>query len=62
MQFTNIAMGYDGDNNIDYYIVQFTRNNQDGSMDGQVRVNADEATLANVLDVARAKMKEYIDN
>ena len=62
MQFTNIAIGYDADNQIDYYIVQFTRNNQDGSMDGQVRVNADEATLANVLDVARAKMKEYIDN
>lgn len=62
MQFTNIAIGYDEDNNISYYIVQFTRNNQDGSMDGQVRVNADEATLGNILDVARTKMKEYIDN
>lgn len=61
MQFTNISIGYNEENQIDYYIVQFTRNNQDGSMNGQVRVEADEATLANVLDVARSKMKVYIE-
>lgn len=62
MQFTNIAIGYNDDNEISYYIVQFTRNNQDGSLDGQIRVNATEALLGNVLEVAKVKMKEYIDN
>lgn len=61
MQFTNVSIGYKEDGTIDYYIVQFTRNNQDGSMNGQVQINAEEATLADILDVARLKLKEYIE-
>lgn len=63
MQFTSINIVHDYETGeIDYYIVSYTHQDNLTSINGQIQIDATDATLSNITEVARAKLIELVNS
>lgn len=46
---------------IESYIVSFTSRKEESSLDGQIRISADEANLSNIIEVAKMKITDVVN-
>lgn len=61
MKFSSINISYDMNDEIESYIVSFTSRKEESSLDGQIRISADEANLSNIIEVAKMKITDVVN-